>query len=115
MDAKIVSDCKRNVFKFYLRPVERKAFGRIVELPHTRLIPKQVKLQVWQRDKGRCVLCGSDRNLHFDHEIPFSKGGSSLTAENIRLLCARHNLQKSDKILAILPFAVSLDIAQNYS
>jgi hypothetical protein len=44
------------------------------------------------------------KNLHFDHDIPFSKGGSSLTAENVRLLRAKHNLEKSDKILAIAPW-----------
>jgi hypothetical protein len=41
------------------------------------------------------------KSLHFDHDIPFSKGGSSLAAANVRLLCAKHNLEKSDKILAI--------------
>src|SRR3989339_628268 len=38
------------------------------------------------------------KNLHFDHDLPFSKGGTSLTAKNIRLLCAKCNLSKSDKI-----------------
>jgi hypothetical protein len=104
IDAKIVHDGKRNVFKFYLRPVEKKAFGKIVELPHTRLIPTHIKIEVWRRDGGRCVLCGSTENLHYDHDIPFSKGGSSLTADNVRLLCAKHNLQKSDKILSVLPW-----------
>jgi 5-methylcytosine-specific restriction endonuclease McrA len=47
---------------------------------------------------GKCVQCGSSDNLHFDHIIPFSLGGSSLVAENIQLLCARHNLQKRDRI-----------------
>ncbi len=45
-----------------------------------------------------CVLFGAADNLHYDHDVPYSKGGSSLTAKNIRLLCARHNLAKSDKI-----------------
>ena len=45
-----------------------------------------------------CVECGSEDNLHFDHIIPFSKGGSSLVAENIQILCARHNLEKRDTI-----------------
>jgi HNH endonuclease len=48
--------------------------------------------------------CGSTKNLHFDHDIPFSKGGSSLTVANVRLLCVKHNLEKSDKILAIAPW-----------
>ncbi len=104
LDAKIVSDGKRNVFKFSLKPVEKKAFNRIVELPHNRLIPTAVKMEVWKRDRGQCVQCGSTKNLHFDHDIPFSLGGSSLTAANVRLLCAKHNLQKSDKILCVAPW-----------
>jgi 5-methylcytosine-specific restriction endonuclease McrA len=60
-----------------------------------------VKVEVWRRDGGKCVQCGSSKKLHFDHDIPFSKGGSSLTAANVRLLCAKCNLQKSDKILTI--------------
>ena len=69
-----------------------------IDLEHNRLIPTSVKLEVWKRDKGQCVKCGSKDNLHFDHILPFSKGGTSLKAENIQLLCARHNLQKNDKI-----------------
>jgi 5-methylcytosine-specific restriction endonuclease McrA len=57
-----------------------------------------VKLEAWKRDKGKCVKCGSNNNLHFDHIIPYAKGGSSLVAANIQLLCARHNFEKSDNI-----------------
>lgn len=64
----------------------------------TRVIPTGVKLEVWKRDGERCVECGSIDNLHFDHIIPWSRGGSSLTAENVQLLCARHNLAKHDRI-----------------
>lgn len=102
VDAKRVYDGTRNVFKFYLKPVQKKALGKVVELPHTRLIPTHVKLEVWRRDHGRCVICGSDKNLHYDHDIPYSKGGSSLVAENVRLLCAKHNLEKSDRIMSVL-------------
>ncbi|MFZ0452734.1 MAG: hypothetical protein WCE54_04390 [Ignavibacteriaceae bacterium] len=38
------------------------------------MIPTSVKVEVWARDKGRCVLCGSTENLHYDHDLPFSKG-----------------------------------------
>jgi hypothetical protein len=106
LDAKIVSDGRRKVFKFHLKPVERKLLRGTVELSHTRVIPTSVKLEVWKRDGGRCVQCGSTENLHYDHDIPFSKGGSSLTAQNVRLLCAKHNLEKSDKILCYLPWAL---------
>jgi len=104
VDAESVSDGKRKVFKFHLKPVEKKILGRVTELPHNRLIPTHVKIEVWRRDRGRCAECGSDKNLHYDHDIPFSKGGSSLTASNVRLLCAKHNLKKSDRIMSILPW-----------
>jgi len=103
-DAEIASDGKRRVFKFYLKPIEKKPLGRVVELPHTRLIPTHVKVEVWRRDRGRCVVCYGTTNLHYDHDIPYSKGGSSFTAENVRLLCAKHNLSKSDKIMILVPW-----------
>lgn len=91
----------RIVFKFKLQLLDEEINAskqRPTDLEHNRIIPTSVKLEVWRRDKGRCVKCGSQDNLHFDHIIPYSKGGSSLVAENIQILCARHNLQKSDKI-----------------
>ena len=44
------------------------------------------------------IFVGAADELHFDHVLPFSRGGTSLTASNVQLLCARHNLQKSAKI-----------------
>lgn len=95
----------RNVFKFKLVVTDftvnqkEKRKSELKKLDHNRFIPTSVKIEVWKRDKGRCVQCGSTDNLHFDHILPFSKGGTSLKAENIQLLCARHNLKKSDKIM----------------
>lgn len=48
------------------------------------------------------IKSGSTENLHFDHDLPFSKGGTSLTAANVRILCMKCNLRKSDKLLSIL-------------
>jgi hypothetical protein len=104
VDVEKVPDGKREVFKFHLLPVAKTMLHGNIELPHNRIIPTLVKVEVWKRDKGKCQLCKSNKNLHYDHVIPFSKGGSSLTSENIRLLCARHNLKKSDKIMALLPW-----------
>jgi hypothetical protein len=94
---------ERSVFKFKLELADdydhvSETNRRVSALEHNRLIPPQVKLAVWKRDKGKCVICGSPDNLHFDHIIPFSKGGSSLVPENIQLLCVRHNIAKRDKI-----------------
>jgi hypothetical protein len=91
----------RTVFKFKLLATELKTENAraIPQISVGRMIPSVVKQEVFVRDGGKCVECGETNNLHFDHIVPFSKGGSSTTAKNIQLLCARHNLSKSDKIL----------------
>jgi 5-methylcytosine-specific restriction endonuclease McrA len=63
-----------------------------------RVIPPHVKLVAWVRDKGQCAHCGSTQELQFDHIIPFSKGGTSKTPNNIQLLCARCNSKKRANI-----------------
>jgi len=101
VDAWVQSDGKREVFRFRLVAVEGDedfSIPTLTNFDRRRIIPSSVKLQVWQRDKGRCTECGATDELHFDHILPFSKGGTSLTAENVQLLCARHNLAKSAKI-----------------
>lgn len=69
-----------------------------------RLIPSRVKVEVGRCDAGKCVIRGSQNKLHYAHDIPFSKGGSSITVENVRLLCAKDILEKSDKITFLLPW-----------
>lgn len=60
-------------------------------------IPQDVLDKVWNRDGGRCVKCGSQENLEFDHIIPFSKGGAN-TYRNLQILCKKCNIDKSNKI-----------------
>ncbi len=90
----------RKVFRFILRLSTGESFHNKndYKIEHTRVIPTSVKQVVYKRDKGQCVLCGSNKNLHYDHDLPFSKGGTSLDSKNIRLLCRKCNLMKSDKI-----------------
>lgn len=102
IDYKYIKSGKRKVFRFILEEVEvdfENNEPHIRKLkPHSRIIPSDIKRIVWERDGGKCVQCGASDNLHFDHDLPFSKGGSSVTVDNVKILCARHNLQKSDRI-----------------
>lgn len=101
MDSWIEGDGKRQVFKFKLCAVQGEddlSIPASTLAQRRRIIPTPVKLSVWKRDGGRCVQCGAQDELHFDHILPYSKGGTSETEENIQLLCARHNLEKRDKI-----------------
>ena len=90
----------RQVFKFKLaiRENARADVVRDAEFEHNRMIPPDVKFEVFRRDGGKCVECGATDGLHFDHVLAYSRGGSSVTAANIQLLCARHNLQKGARI-----------------
>jgi len=94
----------RRVFKFRLRLLDDRNVNEnatIDELPEDdRLIPSWVKLEVWKRDRGQCVYpsCGAKSGLHFDHIIPYSRGGTSKDPANIQILCVRHNLAKRDRI-----------------
>lgn len=101
MDAWRERDGQRMVFKFKLTAVE----GPECALPpggvtreRRRIIPTSIKVQVWKRDGGKCVMCGANDELHFDHDLPYSLGGTSIRVENVQLLCARHNLTKGAKI-----------------
>ena len=94
----------RKVFKFRLEIIEdpfgqQQSPAQDRQPEHSRLIPASVKLEVWKRDKGKCAMCGTKENLTFDHVIPYSKGGSSLIADNIQLLCGKCNLAKRDNII----------------
>ena len=48
---------------------------------------------MFARDGGRCVECGSDFELQYDHLIPLALGGGS-GVDNLQLLCADCNRRK---------------------
>jgi hypothetical protein len=63
----------------------------------SRYLPVAVRREVFERDEGCCTFvgvngkrCRSTYQLQFHHKIPFARGGAS-TAENLTLLCSRHN------------------------
>lgn len=99
VDAWAETENRRRVFKFRLTLIDATTSAKTSgTLPRTRVIPSMVKYEVWKRDEGKCVLCGASENLHFDHELPYSKGGTSLLTSNVRILCASHNLAKGARI-----------------
>jgi hypothetical protein len=59
----------------------------------------KLKLKVLMRDTNKCRLCEitliGPNEMHFDHIIPWSKGGET-TFENLQILCALHNLVKGN-------------------
>lgn len=85
------------------RELEERLASHLLELAnlnHSRnrtAVSAEVRREVWRRDQGQCVKCGSQENLEYDHVIPFSKGGNN-TARNIQLLCEQCNRSKSDSI-----------------
>ena len=87
-----------------IRAIEFRANGKSVTIEDvktddkdSRRISQTVKDKVWNRDGGKCVECGSNKFLEFDHIIPHSKGGAN-SYRNIQLLCEACNRSKSDKI-----------------
>ena len=67
-------------------------------------ISDSLRYDILKRDKFKCVICGASASdgalLHVDHIIPISKGGKS-TPSNLRTLCERCNIGKSNKIETI--------------
>lgn len=102
IDFKYENDGNRKVFKFILQETEVDFIHNHIKenklKQRSRIIPTEIKKIVWERDGGKCVLCGETDELHFDHDLPYSKGGASISVDNVRILCARHNLRKSDNI-----------------
>jgi 5-methylcytosine-specific restriction endonuclease McrA len=56
-------------------------------------LPRDVRLAVWRRDRGRCRECGDGFDLQYDHVIPLALGGAS-SVDNLQLLCGDCNRGK---------------------
>jgi len=82
------------------RNIRRKAhelYGNIPVDDGREPISDEVKSFVWNRDGGKCVTCGRNEKIEFDHIVPFSRGGSN-TARNLQILCETCNREKRDEI-----------------
>ena len=65
------------------------------------LMTASLRYEILNRDDFRCKICGSTAQdgvkLHIDHIVPVSKGGRTIES-NLRVLCDRCNMGKSDKL-----------------
>ncbi|MFA4871868.1 MAG: HNH endonuclease signature motif containing protein [Patescibacteria group bacterium] len=71
---------------------------------HSRSILRDVMLKVVRRDGQICQKCHQpvpDKEVEFDHIIPYSRGGKS-TVENLRLVHIKCNRKKSNSLDEIL-------------
>lgn len=102
-------EIKENVYKKERKKIiEREALDELIEEGkvfniytkkdgNRTTIPMDIANAVWNRDGGKCCMCGSRENLEFDHIIPISKGGAT-TFRNLQILCKNCNIRKSDNI-----------------
>ena len=84
------------VYSGFLEPVSAEQSATTTQRPKSnssRHIPDPIKVLVFQRDKGRCVWCGTDQAIEYDHIQPVSKGGQP-TLNNLQLLCRSCNRKK---------------------
>ena len=76
-------------------------------------VSDSLRYDILRRDNFACTICGASTKqgvrLHVDHIIPIAKGGKS-TPDNLRTLCERCNIGKSDKIENNTPLSDSNDI-----
>ena len=54
-------------------------------------VASDIKHEVWQRDKGKCVRCGSTSHLHFVETAPAAKG-TPIISKNLQLICDKCGL-----------------------
>jgi hypothetical protein len=85
---------KNPVYSFYLSNPDKQ---QKIKKNGRETIPQEVKNAVWKRDEGKCVQCGTNEKLEFDHIIPCIKGGAS-TYRNLQLLCEPCNKRKYNKL-----------------
>ena len=95
----LIEKLERVRFGACSRPRKR---GREAQ-PGSRHIANDVRRAVWRRDGGQCTYtsesgrrCGARRDLQFDHEQEFARGGEA-TVDNLRLRCPGHNQHTAEQ------------------
>jgi hypothetical protein len=53
--------------------------------------------EIYKRDKGKCIFCGSEYQLTYAHLVPRSKSGRGIK-ENGALVCLEHHMTMDNPI-----------------
>jgi 5-methylcytosine-specific restriction endonuclease McrA len=61
-------------------------------------IDQNIRWSVFIRDEYQCQRCGSRHDLHVDHIVPWSRGGTD-HPENLQTLCRKCNLKKGARYI----------------
>jgi len=93
----LVSDLKNKKHGVTSRPRNAKTSPEPDPKPPSRVIPRRVQREVFERDQGQCTYqdarghrCQERSGLEYHHRIPYGRGGQS-TTDNLELRCRPHN------------------------
>lgn len=66
--------------------------------PRRKSLRLSVRRKVMERDKYRCLKCGTHKDLQVDHIVPVTKGGAD-DIDNLQTLCRKCNYEKMTSIV----------------
>lgn len=91
-----VTGAKQSIKNSFVAVIEREGVDvrRVVRLG--RSIPAAVRTALWERDGGRCVICGSRRGLEIDHIYGYAITRRT-TLDELVLLCRYHHRKKTHR------------------
>ena len=93
----ILSSLDQEVTKQFFRERRRPSSGR-----NTRQQQRRKRLVVFERDRGKCALCGLTKAFwEVDHQIPLCEGGSD-DYRNLRTLCKECHRKETNKLMGRL-------------
>ncbi len=85
--------CIAKLYMDYVAPAFKQDESIIVK---RKAVSENLRNQIFKRDGGRCVKCGSKINLQLDHIIPFAAGGLTVKS-NLQTLCRECNRAKGSE------------------
>jgi len=95
-DFDLCYECLEKLYKYnrFITEEDEKEIGiKIIR----KSISEELRNKILKRDRYKCRICGSKKDLVLDHITPFSKGGVT-EINNLQTLCKKCNREKGNKI-----------------